>query len=181
MLANYVLLLPAVVYAFVVFPLWHRCRYRFEAWSTKMVCGWAHLFAITDKLRGQSVGWSATLGRRTSDKAARYRAFQVGVVLWGGGTALAWLVGVAPHLTGDDVLAWIPMLAFALVYAATVGRIITALPAPNVLRRNLRRREGDPLPPFVSRPTPAPTGAPIPSATAPDRVVAALRPAPTRK
>jgi cellulose synthase (UDP-forming) len=151
-LANYALLIPAVVYAFVVFPLWHRCRYRFEAWSTKMVYGWAHLFAIGDKLSGRAVGWSATLGRRTSDKQSRYRAFQIGVVGWGGGTALAWLIGVGAHLASADAIAWLPMLGFALVYAASIGRILMSLPTEQTLRRNLRRREADPLPQFRLRP-----------------------------
>jgi cellulose synthase (UDP-forming) len=150
-LLNYVLLVPAVVYAFVVFPLWHRCRYRFEAWSVKMVYGWAHLFAIVDKVRGKPMGWSATLGRRSSDKEARYRALRIGVVLWGGGTALAWFAGAAAHLGGPDPLAWIPMLGFASVYAASVGRIILSLRTPTVVRRNLTRREGDPLPPYIPR------------------------------
>jgi cellulose synthase (UDP-forming) len=148
-LLNYVLLVPAVVYAYVVFPLWHRCRYRFEAWSVKMVYGWAHLFAIVDKVRGKPMGWSATLGRRSSDKQARYQALRVGVVLWGGGTALAWLVGAAVHLGGTDPLAWIPMLAFAAVYTASVARIMLSLRTETVLRRNLTRREGDPVPPYI--------------------------------
>jgi cellulose synthase (UDP-forming) len=159
-LLNYVLLVPAVVYAFVVFPLWHRCRYRFEAWSVKMVYGWAHLFAIVDKLRGKPMGWSATLGRRSSDKQARYRALRLGVVLWGGGTALAWLGGVVAHLGGTDPLAWVPMLGFATVYAASVGRIIGSLRTETVIRRNLTRREGDPLPPYIPHTVVSEAGSP---------------------
>lgn len=148
-LANYLLLVPAVVYAFVVFPLWHRCHYGFEAWSVKMAYGWAHLFAIRDKVRGRPMGWAPTLGRRTSEKDSLFRSIRIGLVVWGGGTALAWLVGTVVHLTTSGAMAWVPMLFFASVYALSVGRLVVSLRTQPILRRNLRRREGDPLPPFI--------------------------------
>jgi hypothetical protein len=77
------------------------------------------------------------------------------VIGWGGTTAALWLGGTAFHLAGPDPVAWLPMLGFALVYATTVGRIMTSIRTTPVLRRNLLRREGDPLPPFVT-PTPVP-------------------------
>jgi len=43
------------------------------------------------------------------------------------------------------------MLGLASVYAASVGRIILSLRTPTVVRRNLTRREGDPLPPYIPR------------------------------
>jgi hypothetical protein len=131
------------------------------AWSTKMVFGWAHFFAIADKLRRRPMGWSPTLGRRSADKQSRYGAFRFGVIVWGGGTAVLWLTGAAVHLAGSDPVAWLPMLGFGLVYAVTVGRIVRSLWATQPLRRNLLRREGDPLPPIVRLPAPVqPAAAP---------------------
>ena len=149
-LANYLLLLPAMVYAFVVFPLWHRCRYRGAAWPTKMIYGWAHLFAIADRLRRRTLPWSATFGRRATEHTNRYRRFKVGVVGWSGGTALAWLGGSVWRLVARaDPVAWIPMIALGCVYALSAGRIIVSLRQPReteVIVRNLVRREGDLLP-----------------------------------
>lgn len=149
-LMNYVLLIPAVVYAFVVFPLWHRCRYSFEAWSTKMVYGWAHLFAISDKLRGRPLGWAATLDRRTNAHHSRFRTFKISLVVWSGGTALLWMGGVAWQLaTSADPVVWVPMLLFGAVYTASVARILIPVRHEAVLERNLRRRETDELPTYI--------------------------------
>ena len=149
-LLNYVLLLPAVVYAFVVFPLWHRCRYGFEAWATKMIYGWAHLFAITDKLRGEQEGWSATLGRRRHGKHSRFRRFNVALWLWGGGTAALWVGGTVRQLvTSAAPAVWVPMLMFGAVYAACVARILIAMRHKAVPERSQLRREEDALPQHI--------------------------------
>jgi len=161
-LMNYVLLIPAVVYAFVVFPLWHRCRYSFEAWSIKMVYGWAHFFAISDKIRNKPMGWVATMGRRANAHRARYSRFRIGITLWGGGTALVWLGGACYRLVESSAPgAWVPMIAFSLVYAASVARILVPLDGQPAYPRNLRRREEDPLPehiPYTNVPEAQPAG-----------------------
>ena len=38
-LTNALLLLPCLVYSNVIFPLWHRCPYRLEAWAARMMYG----------------------------------------------------------------------------------------------------------------------------------------------
>lgn len=162
-LANYLLLVPAIFYAFVLFPRWHRCRYGLAAWSTRLVYGWAHLFAVTDKLRGRAAEWSATLGRRSQAHATRFKVFSVLVVVWGGGTALLWTAGTLAQMRATgDYAAWTPMLAFSAVYAVAYGRVIVTIPKSRAFRKNLRRREHDPLPPFVPRTVPvAPVAAPV--------------------
>ncbi|GHJ05641.1 hypothetical protein TPA0907_00080 [Micromonospora humidisoli] len=66
--ANYLWIVPSLVYNLVVFPLWHRCAYRVEAWTVKMIYGWSHAFAIWDLLRGQSMGWQPTGGHGTQEQ-----------------------------------------------------------------------------------------------------------------
>ena len=69
--ANYLWIVPSLIYNLVVFPLWHRCAYRVEAWTVKMVYGWAHAFAIWDLLRGQSMGWQPTGGTGRKNRTGR--------------------------------------------------------------------------------------------------------------
>ncbi len=47
-LANYVFILPSMIYNLVVFPCWHRCRFGPEALMAKLLYGWAHVFALLD-------------------------------------------------------------------------------------------------------------------------------------
>ncbi|MDR3032426.1 MAG: glycosyltransferase [Kitasatospora sp.] len=116
------LVLPSLVYTTVIFPLWHRVPYRLEAWSCRMMYGWAHFFAIWDILRRKRMAWQPT-GSSTAKKN-RTRRLWIGLWVWGGGTALAW-VGIAVWriLTGyppDYAL----VLASGLFYALVVGRTL---------------------------------------------------------
>jgi cellulose synthase (UDP-forming) len=122
-LANALLLLPCLVYSNVIFPLWHRCPYRLEAWAARMMYGWAHLFAIRDAVVHRQEEWQPTgsqLGRRNSS-----RRFWIGITIWGGGTAVVWVAAavwrtVTAHSPYDMAL----LLSSALFYAAVVGRIL---------------------------------------------------------
>lgn len=116
------LVLPSVIYTLLVFPLWHKCPYRIEAWAVRLLYGWAHLFAIWDIARGRRQAWrptgSAAAGRNTN------RRFCIGVRVWSGGTALLW-VGVAVW----RMLTLYPpdfalVLACGLFYAVIVGRVL---------------------------------------------------------
>ncbi|RSS79337.1 glycosyl transferase family 2, partial [Streptomyces sp. WAC02707] len=90
--APILLLVPGIVYAMLVFPLWHRAPYRLEAWAARMMYGWAHAFAIWDAVRGQRQQWRPT-GANTA-KGGRTRRFWWGMWGWSGGTAALW-VGAA--------------------------------------------------------------------------------------
>ncbi|MFI5618830.1 glycosyltransferase family 2 protein [Streptomyces sp. NPDC051567] len=116
------LVAPSVLYATVIFPLWHRTPYRLEAWAARMMYGWAHVFAIWDILRKQRVGWQAT--GSAGAKKNRTRRFWIGMWVWSGGTAVAW-VGVAVWrmftLHAPDFAL---VLSTGLFYALVVGRVL---------------------------------------------------------
>lgn len=88
--SNYLLLLPSFIFAHLIFPLWHDSTYGIEAWSTRMVYGWAHLFAIFDTIRGTHMQWSPT-GAKTK-KDFRYLSFRILQVLFNLFPAAAWVV-----------------------------------------------------------------------------------------
>ncbi len=116
------LVLPSVVYTVLIFPLWHRCAYRLDAWAVRLMYGWAHLFAIWDIVRGRRQSWrptgSASAGRSTN------RRFWIGVWVWNGGTALVWVSAA----TWRTLTLYPPdfslVLASGLFYAAIVGRVL---------------------------------------------------------
>jgi cellulose synthase (UDP-forming) len=88
-LMNYIFIVPSLVYNFVVFPAWHRCRFGPTAFMAKLLYGWAHAFAICDMLRGRQMGWQTTGGARRKSGTSRIWA---GIALWNGTTCAAWVL-----------------------------------------------------------------------------------------
>ena len=117
LLKNYAWILPSMVYSFIVFPMWHRQKHGFGVLAVKHIYGWAHFFAIVDRLRGRGKEWVAT-GNRS--KTPLLRQFTVGAVLWSGGTALAWMGLAVWRMTNHHWLDFLPMLVSGALYAAVV-------------------------------------------------------------
>jgi cellulose synthase (UDP-forming) len=118
---NFVALAPAMVTGFVLYPLWHRARYGPSVWAIGIARGWAHVFAIWDSARGQTMSWQPT---RTPGSALR--RFRIGVIGWTGGTSLAW-AGLAVWRTFSlDTARFAVLAAFGLLNLALVSRVIFA-------------------------------------------------------
>jgi cellulose synthase (UDP-forming) len=118
-LRNFVVLLPAMLTGFVLYPLWHHVRYGPSVWPLGIARGWAHVFAIWDGARGKTMGWHPT---RTPGSSLR--RFRIGVSVWSGGMAAAWL-GLAIWRTaamGTSQLA--VLLAVGVVNLAAVARVV---------------------------------------------------------
>ena len=119
---NMAFVIPSLVYTTMIFPLWHRNPYRLEAWAARMMYGWAHLFAIWDILRRNRMGWQPT--GSTGAKKNKTRRFWIGLVGWGGGTALIWVGGAVYRMLTMDPLNFALVLSSGLFYAVVVGRIL---------------------------------------------------------
>ena len=118
-LRNFVILLPAMLTGFVLYPLWHRSRYRPSVWPLGIARGWAHVFAIWDGARGKSMGWHPT---RTPGSSLR--RFRIGVTWWSGGMALLWLILAVWRTMTLGSLKFAVLLVFGLLNLAVVGRVI---------------------------------------------------------
>jgi len=118
-LRNFLILLPAMLTGFVLYPLWHRARYGPGVLPLGIARGWAHVFAIWDGARGQSMGWHPT---RTPGSSLR--RFRIGVTWWSGGAALVWL-GLAIWRTATlGALQFAVLLFFGLLNLAVMSRVI---------------------------------------------------------
>jgi cellulose synthase/poly-beta-1,6-N-acetylglucosamine synthase-like glycosyltransferase len=118
-LRNFVILLPAMLTGFVLYPLWHRTRYGPSVWSLGIARGWAHVFAIWDGARGRTMGWHPT---RTPGSSLR--RFRLGVTWWSGGTALAWTALAIWRTASLGTPQYGVLLLFGLLNLAFVGRVI---------------------------------------------------------
>ncbi len=118
-LRNFIILVPAMLTGFVLYPLWHRSRYGPSVWPLGIARGWAHVFAIWDGARGKSMGWHPT---RTPGSSLR--RFRIGVTWWSGGMALLWFVLAVWRTVTLGSLKFAVLLVFGLLNLAVVSRVI---------------------------------------------------------
>ena len=118
-LRNFIILLPAMLIGFVLYPLWHRSSYGPSVWSLGIARGWAHVLAIWDGARGKTMGWHPS---RTPGSSLR--RFRIGVTGWSGGTALLWLVLAIWRTVTLGSLQFAVLLFFGLLNLAVVSRVI---------------------------------------------------------
>jgi cellulose synthase (UDP-forming) len=118
-LRNFVILLPAMLTGFVLYPLWHRSSYGPAVWSLGIARGWAHAFAIWDSARGKTMGWHPT---RTPGSALR--RFRIWVTAWSGGMALIWTALAIWRTVTLSSSQFAVLLFFGLLNLAVVGRVI---------------------------------------------------------
>ena len=155
-LENMKLIVPSVIYTALIFPMWHRCPYRLEAWAIRMMYGWAHTFAIWDSLRRRRLEWRPT-GSYAAGNKDKTRRFWFGITLWGGATALVW-VGGGPVAYDHDgrasIMHWCfppdsstpqPSAAFSYSHARMSSRegadppVLDCWPHRNIVFVSLRR------------------------------------------
>ncbi len=118
-LRNFVILLPAMLTGFVLYPLWHRSSYGPAVWSLGIARGWAHAFAIWDSARGKTMGWHPT---RTPGSALR--RFRIWVTAWSGGMALIWAALAIWRTIALSSPRFAVLVFFGLLNLAVVSRVI---------------------------------------------------------
>jgi cellulose synthase (UDP-forming) len=118
-LRNFIILLPAMLTGFILYPLWHRSRYSPSILPLGIARGWAHVFAIWDGARRKSMGWYPT---RMPGSALR--RFRIGVMWWSGGMALLWVVLAIWRTLALGSLRFAVLLVFGLLNLAVVSRVI---------------------------------------------------------
>jgi cellulose synthase (UDP-forming) len=118
-LRNFVVLLPAMLTGFALYPLWHRSRYGLGIWPLGIARGWAHVFAIWDGAWGKSMSWHPT---RTPGSSLR--RFRIGITWWSGSVAVLWLALAVWRTATLGASQFAVLLFFGLLNLAAVGRVI---------------------------------------------------------
>jgi cellulose synthase (UDP-forming) len=118
-LRNFIILLPAMLTGFVLYPLWHRSRYGPSVWPLGVARGWAHVFAIWDGAWGKSMSWQPT---RTPGSS--WRRFRIGVMWWSGGMALAWMSLALWRTAALGSVRFMVLLVFGALNLAIVSRVV---------------------------------------------------------
>jgi cellulose synthase (UDP-forming) len=117
-LRNAILLIPSVVVATILYPLWHNSRWTWAVWPVAIAVGWSQALALWDYARGKVMSWEPTIG--PVDAPRRFRKCVVG---WNGTLALAWLGLAAYRIAQTQSDRFLVAALFGLINAVVVGRI----------------------------------------------------------
>ncbi len=122
LLRNLVFVVPVMFYAGVIYPMWHRAPYRLEAWSVRVISGWAHIFAFWDLLRGRARGWQPS-GTGATKQDGR-RRFWIGIIGWSFGSAVVWAGLALWRMMTMDPYNFFLLFVLGVFQVVVVGRIL---------------------------------------------------------
>jgi cellulose synthase (UDP-forming) len=123
-LHNYIPLVPAILYTYLIFPMWHKSNYGIETFSIRIIYGWAHLFAVLDTIFKRNLEWNPTGSQHTS--SSHYNAFRLLVIFYSMGTALFWISGALWHMIFWNFWNFLPVLISGVLYFLAVLLIVRA-------------------------------------------------------
>jgi cellulose synthase (UDP-forming) len=122
LLKNMVFIAPVLFYAGVIYPMWHRSPYRLEAWSVRVISGWAHIFALSDMLRGRLSGWQPS-GTSAARQGARRRLW-AGLIGWSLGSAAVWAGVALWRMMTMDAYNFLLIFMLGVFQLVVVARIL---------------------------------------------------------
>ena len=117
---NLIYLAPFLIYLGIIFPAWHRAPFRLEAWSVKVIIGWAHVFAFFDLLRGKPRGWRPSGASRHDGKQRLW----IGLVGWSATVSVLWASLALWRMMTMDPYNFFLLFILGVFNVVTVGRVL---------------------------------------------------------
>ncbi len=115
------LILPAFIFSWIIYPLWHKNTYGVEAWAVRSVYGWAHFFAIYDAVTRKSMSWQPTGAVKGRDY--RYISFRILQTVFNFIPALLWTGLSLWHVIVLNEPAFIFMMISGALYLAVCTKV----------------------------------------------------------
>jgi cellulose synthase (UDP-forming) len=113
---------PALIFSWIIYPLWHRSHHGIEAWAAREAFAWAHLFAVIDLLRRKRLDWQPTgIG---TDKSKQYKNFKIAVFVFNFVPGLAWVIASIWREFTWNYWSFIPLLAVGIFYLISISMIV---------------------------------------------------------
>lgn len=114
------LIIAALCASTFLIPVWNRTDYRArDVVPLATAQGWAHALAIWDYLRRKTMAWQASGGG-----VSQVRRFRMGVAVWNGGTAAAWLALAVWRTAEFGTARYCIVIFLALCYVASTARLL---------------------------------------------------------
>lgn len=118
---NYIFIVPSLIFVQVVYPLWHRATYGIEAWSTRVIYGWAHWFAIINGITGNTMSWQPTGTKSKRD--LRYIKFRIAQIVFNLIPGLVWIYLASEKVFVDKNLVFLPILIGGIYYYLVCSKV----------------------------------------------------------
>jgi cellulose synthase (UDP-forming) len=115
-LQDYLVLAPAVINGFVLYPAWHRSEFGPATWALEVVRSWSHALAIWDHFRGKVMAWQPT-----GASVSPVRRLWAALIVWNCCTAIAWLGLAALRSWQYRTDRFVVIFVFGLIYIAPVA------------------------------------------------------------
>jgi cellulose synthase (UDP-forming) len=121
-LKNLIFFAPILIYSGLIYPMWHRVPYRLEAWSVKVITAWAHIFALSDLMRGRLRGWQPSGSSKTKQDGRK--RFWIGLIGWSGGSAAVWAALALWRMLTMNPYNFFLIFVLGVFQLVVVGRIL---------------------------------------------------------
>lgn len=121
-LINYFFILPSFIYMHIIFPFWHKSTYGIETASVKLVYGWAHLFALVDRLTNNTMEWQPTGAIHKKD--SKYKLFRAGIIIFNLIPAIIWVITSLYYILTNSIWNFLPIFILGLYYFFMVLKVI---------------------------------------------------------
>jgi cellulose synthase (UDP-forming) len=115
-LKDYLLLAPAIINGFVLYPAWHRSDFGPATWALEIVRSWSHALAIWDYFRGKVMAWQPT-----GASVSPVRRLWAALIVWNCGTGIVWFGAAALRTYQFRSDRFLVVFLFGLVYLAPVA------------------------------------------------------------
>ncbi len=122
LLRNMIFMVPVLLYSAVIFPAWHHAPFRLEAWSVRLISGWAHFFAYFDAIRGKKLGWNPSGGDKKKQDGRK--RFWICFTVWSVGSSLAWIGVALWRMLTMNPANFVVLFALGLFELVIAGRVL---------------------------------------------------------
>jgi cellulose synthase (UDP-forming) len=118
---NYVFILPAFVFTQIIYPIWHKSTYGIEAWATRQVYGWAHAFAIWDKITNKHMAWVPTGAKIRKD--SRYTTYRFMQIVFNLIPAALWTGLALYYMLNGSLLEYLPIFISGVYFLIISSKV----------------------------------------------------------
>lgn len=117
------ILLPAFIFTWVIYPLWHKNTFGIEVWTVQHIYGWAHLIAIVNLITKSQMAWIPTGSKSNKNTNPRYTVFRSLQILLNFIPSIIWVIIAGYYTFVNGEIEFGLLFITGLLYLSIVSRV----------------------------------------------------------